>query len=278
MPKKLGDLTTFAKMLATRYNGRTGHGSVVALVGLERAEPAAVPDAAVRRQEDRRPGELREALQGGLRRHQGGQPAGARSRSARPRRAAATSRSPGVSATIAPGTFAQLLSQVKGLKFDAWAHHPYPTSPNLPPMQKVRYPNVTLSTMSKFESDLKKWFHRPVPIWITEYGHETKPAEPHGVTLRAAGGLREAGADVREEGPEHPDVHLVHVPRQRRQPVAERPGRPVGRAEAGVRHVRRGRAPDRRLDDRRQGGRARPRDDVRAVPRALLAARRRRSA
>src|SRR5207253_4744488 len=56
----------------------------------------------------------------------------------------------GVSDSVAPGTFARLLSQVKGLKFDGWAHHPYPTSPNLPPMQKVRYPNVTLSTMAKF--------------------------------------------------------------------------------------------------------------------------------
>ena len=28
MPKKLSDLTTFSRMLATRYNGRTGHGSV----------------------------------------------------------------------------------------------------------------------------------------------------------------------------------------------------------------------------------------------------------
>ena len=71
MPKRLADLTAFSRMLATRYNGRTGHGSVVALLGLERAEPAAVPDAAVRGQEDRRPGELREALQVGVRRHQG---------------------------------------------------------------------------------------------------------------------------------------------------------------------------------------------------------------
>src|SRR4051794_33187437 len=28
MPKKLGDLTAFSRMLATRYNGRNGHGSV----------------------------------------------------------------------------------------------------------------------------------------------------------------------------------------------------------------------------------------------------------
>jgi hypothetical protein len=68
------------------------------------------------------------------------------------------------------------------LRFDGWAHHPYPTEPYLPPTQKVRYPNVTLSTMPQFEADLKKWFHRPVPVWITEYGHETKPGEPRGVT------------------------------------------------------------------------------------------------
>jgi hypothetical protein len=88
----------------------------------------------------------------------------------------------GTSATVAPGTFARLLSKVKGLRFDAWAHHPYPTTPNMRPLQRVRYPNVTLSTMPQFEKDLKKWFHRSVPIWITEYGHETKPGEPRGVT------------------------------------------------------------------------------------------------
>ena len=71
---------------------------------------------------------------------------------------------------------------MSGLKFDAWAHHPYPTSPNLPPLQKVRYPNVTLSTLPLFEKQLKTSFHRTVPIWITEYGHETKPGEPKGVT------------------------------------------------------------------------------------------------
>jgi hypothetical protein len=74
------------------------------------------------------------------------------------------------------------VSKVKGLKFDAWAHHPYPVTPNLRPLARVRYPNVTLETLPRFEKDLDRWFHRRVPIWITEYGHETKPAEPHGVT------------------------------------------------------------------------------------------------
>ena len=88
----------------------------------------------------------------------------------------------GVSASVAPGTFAKYLAKVPGLKFDAWAHHPYPTSPNLPPTQRVRYPNVTLSTLPAFEKSLKTLFHRSVPVWITEYGHETKPPDPHGVS------------------------------------------------------------------------------------------------
>jgi hypothetical protein len=46
----------------------------------------------------------------------------------------------------------------------------------------VRYPNVTLSTLPQFERDLKTFFHRSVPVWITEYGHETKPADPRGVS------------------------------------------------------------------------------------------------
>ena len=91
--------------------------------------------------------------------------------------------SKGSSQTVSPGNFAKLLSKVKGLKFDAWAHHPYPTAPGAKPTEKVRYPNVTLSTMPKFEKDLHTWFKKTVPIWITEYGHETKPGERKGVSL-----------------------------------------------------------------------------------------------
>ena len=69
-----------------------------------------------------------------------------------------------------------------GLQFDAWAHHPYPTSLTAKPLEKVRYPNVTLAQLPTFEAQLKATFHRTVPIWVTEYGHETKPGEPHGVT------------------------------------------------------------------------------------------------
>jgi hypothetical protein len=181
MPKKLSDLTAFSRMLATRYDGRHGHGSVglysvwnepnlqlfltPQYVGKKIVGPANY-------------GKLYKAAYSGIK---AGNPlaqvaigeTSARGRD-KPLKTA--------SASVAPGTFARLLSQVKGLKFQAWAHHPYPTSPNLPPLQKVRYPNVTLSTMPQFEKDLKKWFHRTVPVWITEYGHETKPGEPHGVS------------------------------------------------------------------------------------------------
>lgn len=89
----------------------------------------------------------------------------------------------GVNDSTAPGTFAHLLSQQPGLHFDAYATHPYATRPSLPPTQKVRWPNVTLTQLKHFETSLNSWFHRTVPVWITEYGYETKPAEPAGVTL-----------------------------------------------------------------------------------------------
>ena len=37
--------------------------------------------------------------------------------------------------------------------------------------------------MPRFEADIDIAFHRKnIPIWITEYGNETKPGEPKGVT------------------------------------------------------------------------------------------------
>ena len=69
------------------------------------------------------------------------------------------------------------------VRFDAWAHHPY-SDLGFGPTQRVHYPNVNLTQLPRFEKDLDKWFHRKgVPIWITEYGFETKPAEPKGVTF-----------------------------------------------------------------------------------------------
>jgi hypothetical protein len=94
--------------------------------------------------------------------------------------------SPGtVQDTLSPGTFARLVAQAPGprVRFDAWAHHPY-SDLGFGPNQKVRFPNVTLNQMPTFERDLDTWFHRKgTPIWITEYGFQTKPGQPKGVTL-----------------------------------------------------------------------------------------------
>jgi hypothetical protein len=181
MPKRLRDLTTFARMLAARYDGRHGHGSVSLwsvwnepnlqlfltpqFVGKKIVGPSNYA-------------KLYKAAYAGIKAGNPWAKVAIGETSARGRDKPLK----GTSATVAPGTFARLLSKVKGLRFDAWAHHPYPTTPNMRPLQRVRYPNVTLSTMPQFEKDLKKWFHRSVPIWITEYGHETKPGEPRGVT------------------------------------------------------------------------------------------------
>ena len=83
-----------------------------------------------------------------------------------------------------PGAFAHALSQLApDLRFDAWAHHPYATAPDLPPSQRVRWPNVTLTQLSRFETALARWWHRPsVPIWITEYDYRTRPQAASGVS------------------------------------------------------------------------------------------------
>jgi hypothetical protein len=181
LPKRLGDLTAFTKMLATRYNGRQGHGTVALwsvwnepnlqlfltpqYVGKKIVGPANYA-------------KLFKAAYAGIKAGNSLSKVAIGETSARGRDKPLA----GVSASVAPGTFAKYLAKVPGLKFDAWAHHPYPTSPNLPPTQKVRYPNVTLSTLPTFEKNLKTFFHRSVPVWITEYGHETKPPDAHGVS------------------------------------------------------------------------------------------------
>lgn len=51
------------------------------------------------------------------------------------------------------------------------------------PNQKMRFPNVSLASLPVFEKSLDTWFGRKnIPIWITEYGHETKP-DRRGITL-----------------------------------------------------------------------------------------------
>ena len=90
----------------------------------------------------------------------------------------------GVRPVHSPGRFVEELAKANPrLRFDAWSHHPYPFTPNLRPSQKVRWPNVTLGSLPTLEAKLKTLFNRTsVPIWVTEYGHETKPQDAFGIS------------------------------------------------------------------------------------------------
>ena len=86
--------------------------------------------------------------------------------------------------TLSPGNFAELVSKQKPLiKFDAWAHHPYPTELTAPVTQVVKWPNVSVASLPRFEKSLNTWYKRKsTPIWVDEYGYQTKPANPKGVS------------------------------------------------------------------------------------------------
>jgi Cellulase (glycosyl hydrolase family 5) len=91
-----------------------------------------------------------------------------------------TDNAKGLRPVHSPGRFLEQLAKASPrLKFDAWSHHPYPFRPNLRPSQKAKWPNVTLGSLPVLEANLKR---KSVPIWITEYGHETRPQDTFGVS------------------------------------------------------------------------------------------------
>jgi hypothetical protein len=105
--------------------------------------------------------------------------------------------------TESPGRFAQLLSlQRPKLKFDAWSQHPYPTTLTAKPTQKVRWPNVAMSNLSTLEANLDKWFGKKnIPIWITEYGYQTRPQNPGGVTYAQQASYAKQALTIAENDP-----------------------------------------------------------------------------
>ena len=187
LPKRLADLTNFARALAARYSGRYPGFPFVRFYGVWN-EPnlnqflAPQFDARGRSVGPALYAKLFKAAYTGIKAGNKRALVGLGETSARGR----DRRVKGLQDTHSPGRFYQLVAKAAPmLKFDAVAHHPYPTDPRQRPEQVVRWPNVALTTIPKLETSLKKWFHRKgsVPIWITEYGHETAP-DPHGVSLQ----------------------------------------------------------------------------------------------
>ena len=81
-----------------------------------------------------------------------------------------------------PARFARLLSEEPGVRFDAWAQHPYPPRTNVAPNSPVRWPRVGLGNLERFGDALDTWFAREdTPLWLTEYAHETLPGNAVGI-------------------------------------------------------------------------------------------------
>jgi hypothetical protein len=184
-PRRLSDLTNFARALSTRYSGRYRGFPYVRFYSVWN-EPNLglflMPqyDAKGRSIVGNVYAKLYRAAYSGLK---AGSPRaqvaiGETSARGRDRKKA------GVSDTHSPGKFAELLSKARPkVRFDAYAHHPYSSPANQPPTQLVRWPNVSMTTLPRLGKMLDKWFRRKnTPIWLTEYGHETRPEDPRGVT------------------------------------------------------------------------------------------------
>jgi len=185
MPRRLADLTNFARALSTRYSGRYRGFPFVRFYSVWNEPNLALflsPqfDAKGRSVGPGLYARLYRAAYGGLK---AGSPTAlvavgetsARGRDKDHKTA---------SDTHSPGKFAELLSKARPkIRFDAYAHHPYSSPVNQPPTQIVRWPNVSMTTLSKFGTMLDRWFGRKnIPVWLTEYGHETRPENPKGVT------------------------------------------------------------------------------------------------
>jgi hypothetical protein len=178
LPRRLGDVTLFARAAALRYSGRYPGLPFVRFWGVwnePNLNQFLTPqfDRKGRDVSPKNYARLYAAAYAGIK---GGNRAALVSigdTSARGR----DHRRKGLQDTHSPGRFMELVAQAnRRLRFDAFAHHPYPTDPKQRPEQLVRWPNVSLKSLPRMEKSLNKWFHRKsTPIWITEYSHETIP-------------------------------------------------------------------------------------------------------
>jgi hypothetical protein len=65
-------------------------------------------------------------------------------------------------------------------RFDAYAHNPYPLSPQETPSSGAcgYCTTVTLATLSRLIARLNGYFGKK-PVWLTEYGYQTNPPDTH---------------------------------------------------------------------------------------------------
>jgi cellulase (glycosyl hydrolase family 5) len=184
-PQRTGDLADFAQAIADRYSGRHPGYPAVRLFSAwnePNLELFLAPqfDAQGRPAAPAAYARIAQAIYDGVKRGNADALVAVGETSARGRDSPAAGPA---QESHSPGTFARLLAEENpDLSFDAWAQHPYPTRPNLPPAEPVRWPGVGLTSLERFGRALEGWFGRDeIPLWLTEYGHETQPAEELGV-------------------------------------------------------------------------------------------------
>ena len=86
----------------------------------------------------------------------------------------------GLRDTESPANFARLVAAVDPhLPFDSWAHHPYPRTDRERPGAAQPWPNVGLSGLARFETELSRRFdRRGVELWLTEFAYRTSRRVP----------------------------------------------------------------------------------------------------
>ena len=91
----------------------------------------------------------------------------------------------GAAGGVAPVTWVRGMAAARA-KFDAYAHHPYPSTPSETPSSGgcKNCPWITMATIRKLLILVKRSFGSK-PIWLTEYGYQTNPPDTFlGVTLK----------------------------------------------------------------------------------------------
>jgi hypothetical protein len=78
---------------------------------------------------------------------------------------------------IAPVTWIRGMAAAHA-KLDAYAHHPYPSSPAETPSSHgcKNCPSITMATIPKLLILVRRYFG-PKPVWLTEYGYQTNPPD-----------------------------------------------------------------------------------------------------
>src|SRR5918996_4241309 len=83
----------------------------------------------------------------------------------------------GAAGGVAPTTWVRGMAAARA-KFDAYAHHPYPSTPSETPSSGGcrNCPAITMATIRKLLILVRRSFG-PKPIWLTEYGYQTRPPD-----------------------------------------------------------------------------------------------------